>query len=67
MRNVRGHSVQGISPMYAVWPLRPLHRPEAQVAADAQARKAAVDNAMALAQENSRNEQLAGERVEVKA
>jgi len=55
MRNVRGHSVQGIWPMYAVWPLRPLHRPEAQVAADAQA------------QENSRNEQLAGERVEVKA
>ena len=62
MRNVRGHSVQGIWPMHAVWPLRPLHRPEAQVAADAQARKAAVDNAMALAQE-----QLAGERVEVKA
>ena len=40
---------------------------EAQVVADAQARKTAVDNAMALAQENSRNEQLTRERVDVKA
>ena len=40
---------------------------EAQVAADAQPHKAAADNAMALAQANFWNEQLAGERVEVKA